>query len=148
MQLKKHNSKTPPEGRPKWWRRGVALLAAVATLATGGVVASTAYAGGGGKNDQGQGERGNGGQPGACATGGEGWVAGMPLRTTSRLCLSPVELGLVCGQDGFVVFFRSVGQEDRRLSHAESRLVQGQQHPGSSASEVFPADKQDRRIRA
>ena len=58
MQLKKHNSKTPPEGRPKWLRRGVALLAAVATLATGGVVASTAYAGGGGKNDQGQGGRG------------------------------------------------------------------------------------------
>lgn len=83
-----------------------------------------------------------------CATGGEGWAAGMPLRTTSRLCLSPVELGLVCGQDGFVVFFRSVGQEDRRLSHFQSRLVQGQQYPGSSASEVFPADKQDCRIRA
>lgn len=83
-----------------------------------------------------------------CATGGEGWAAGMPLRTTSRLCLSPVELGLVCRQDGFVVFFRSVGQEDRRLSHFQSRLVQGQQYPGSSASEVFPADKQDRRIRA
>lgn len=83
-----------------------------------------------------------------CATGGEGWAAGMPLRTTSRLCLSPVELGLVCGQDGFVVFFRSVGQEDRRLSHFQSRLVQGQQYPGSLASEVFPADKQDRRIRA
>ena len=160
MQLKKHNSKTPPEGRPKWLRRGVALLAAVATLATGGVVASTAYAGGGGgsqnaggwsgggKNDQGQGERGNGGRPGVCATGGEGWAAGMPLRTTSRLCLSPVELGLVCGQDGFVVFFRSVGQEDRRLSHFQSRLVQGQQYPGSFASEVFPADKQDRRVRA
>lgn len=63
-------------------------------------------------------------------------------------CLSPVELGLVCGQDGFVVFFRSVGQEDRRLSHAESRLVQGQQYPGSFASEVFPADKQDRRVRS
>lgn len=70
MQLKKHNSKTPPEGKPKWLRRGIALLAAVATLATGGVVASTAYAGGGGgsqnaggwsgggKNDQGQGGRG------------------------------------------------------------------------------------------
>lgn len=63
-------------------------------------------------------------------------------------CLSPVELGLVRGQDGFVVFFRSVGQEDRRLSHAESRLVQGQQYPGSLASEVFPADKQDRRVRS
>ena len=66
----------------------------------------------------------------------------------SRFCLSPVELGLVCGQEGFVVFFRSVGQEDRRLSHAESRLVQGQQYPGSFASEVFPADKQDRRVRS
>ena len=83
-----------------------------------------------------------------CATGGEGWAAGMPLRTTSRLCLSPVELGLVRGQDGFVVFFRSVGQEDCCLSHFQSRLVQGQQYPGSSASEVFPADKQDCRIRA
>lgn len=48
MQLKKHNSKTPPEERPKWLRRGIALLAAIATLATGGIVASTAYAGGGG----------------------------------------------------------------------------------------------------
>ena len=47
MQLKKHNSKTPPEGKPKWLRRGIALIAAIATLATGGVVASTAYAGGG-----------------------------------------------------------------------------------------------------
>ncbi|VUX37114.1 Uncharacterised protein [Bifidobacterium catenulatum] len=42
MQLKKHNSKTPPEGKPKWWRKGIALLAAVATLATGGIIASTA----------------------------------------------------------------------------------------------------------
>lgn len=75
---------------------------------------------------------------------GEGRAVGTPLRA---FCLSPVELGLVCGQDGFVVFFRSVGQEDRRLSHAESHLVQGQQYPGSLASEVFPADKQDRRVR-
>lgn len=52
MQLKKHNSKTPPERKPKWLRKGIALLAAVATLATGGVVASTAYAGGGGGNEQ------------------------------------------------------------------------------------------------
>ena len=156
MQLKKHNSKTPPEGKPKWLRRGIALLAAVATLATGGVVASTAYAGGGGgsqnaggwsgggKNDQGQGERGNGGQPGACATGAKG----SRRNDATRLRLSPVELGLVCGQDGFVVFLRSVGEEDRRLSHAESHLVQGQQYPGSLASEVFPADKQDRRVRS
>lgn len=51
MQLKKHNSKTPPERKPKWLRKGIALLAAIATLATGGVVASTAYAGGGGGNE-------------------------------------------------------------------------------------------------
>lgn len=48
MQLKKHNSKTPPERKPKWLRKGIALLVAIATLATGGIVASTAYAGGGG----------------------------------------------------------------------------------------------------
>lgn len=63
MQLKKHNSKTPPEGRPKWLRRGVALLAAVATLATGGVVASTAYAGGGGGSQNAGGWSGGGGIP-------------------------------------------------------------------------------------
>lgn len=50
MQLKKHNFKTPPERKPKWLRKGIALLAAIATLATGGVVASTAYADGGGGN--------------------------------------------------------------------------------------------------
>ena len=55
MQFKKHNSKTPPERKPKWLRKGIALLAAIATLATGGVVASTAYAdpgdtGGGGNS--------------------------------------------------------------------------------------------------
>lgn len=50
MQLKKHNSKTPPERKPKWLRKGIALLTAVATLATGGIIASTAYAGGGGGN--------------------------------------------------------------------------------------------------
>lgn len=52
MQLKKHNSKTPPERKPKWLRKGIALLTAVATLATGGIIASTAYAGGGGGNQQ------------------------------------------------------------------------------------------------
>ena len=50
MQLKKHNSKTPPKRKSKWLRRGIALIAAIATLATGGIVASTAYAGGGGGN--------------------------------------------------------------------------------------------------
>ncbi|MDW3157930.1 hypothetical protein [Bifidobacterium longum] len=44
MQLKKHNSKTPPERKPKWLRKGIALLSAIATLATGGIVASTASA--------------------------------------------------------------------------------------------------------
>ena len=62
MQLKKHNSKTPPEERPKWLRRGIALIAAIATLATGGIVASTAYASGGG-GDQNAG--GSGGPDGA-----------------------------------------------------------------------------------
>lgn len=59
MQLKKHNSKTPPERKPKWLRKGIALLTAVATLATGGIIASTAYAGGGGGNEQ----AGEGGTP-------------------------------------------------------------------------------------
>ena len=47
----------------------------------------------GDKNDQGQGERGNGGQPGACATGAKGsrW------NDAPRLRLSPVEPGLVRG---------------------------------------------------
>lgn len=63
MQLKKHNSKTPPEGKPKWWRKGIALLAAVATLATGGIIASTAYAGGGGGGESAGGWAGGGGIP-------------------------------------------------------------------------------------
>ena len=63
MQLKKHNSKTPPEGKPKWWRKGIALLAAIATLATGGIVASTAYAGGGGGSQPGSGSGGPDGAP-------------------------------------------------------------------------------------
>lgn len=60
MQLKKHNSKTPPERKPKWLRKGIALLAAIATLATGGVVASTAYA---------EGDTGGGGNAGGGPTG-------------------------------------------------------------------------------
>lgn len=175
MQLNKHNVETPPERKPKWLRKGIALLAAIATLATGGIVASTAYAGGvripvggrGGGAVRAESSRirpvgarwrhkrfKGGAEVGTaagrtCATGAKGGppechFAPLPI----AYCLSPVELGLVRGQDGFVVFFRSVGQEDRRLSHAESRLVQGQQYPGSLASEVFPADKQDRRIRA
>ena len=63
MQLKKHNSKTPPERKPKWWRKGIALLAAVATLATGGIIASTAYAGGGGGSQPGSGSGGPDGAP-------------------------------------------------------------------------------------
>ena len=50
--------------------------------------------------------------------------------------------GRLCG------LFPPRSQEDRRLPHFQSHLVQGQQHPGSSASAVFPADKQDYRIRA
>ena len=76
---------------------------------------------------------------------GEGWAVGMPLRA---FCLSPVELGFVCGQEGFVVFLRSVGEEDCCLSCAESCLVQGQQYKGSLALEVFFADEQDRRVRS
>lgn len=63
MQLKKHNSKTPPERKPKWLRKGIALLAAIATLATGGVVASTAYAGGGSGSQNAGGWAGGGGIP-------------------------------------------------------------------------------------
>ena len=63
MQLKKHNSKTPPKRKPKWLRKGIALLAAIATLATGGVVASTAYA---------EGDTGGGGNAGGGPTGGTG----------------------------------------------------------------------------
>lgn len=62
MQLNKHNVETPPERKPKWLMKGIALLAAIATLATGGVVASTAYAGGGGGE---QGAGGSGGPDGA-----------------------------------------------------------------------------------
>lgn len=63
MQLKKHNSKTPPERKPKWLRKGIALLAAIATLATGGIVASTAYAGGGGGDQPAGGSAGPDGAP-------------------------------------------------------------------------------------
>lgn len=84
MQFKKHNSKTPPERKPKWLRKGIAVLAAIATLATGGIVASTAYAegdtGGGGNQDAAGGWAGlrRGGRPGVCATRARG--RGMPLR--------------------------------------------------------------------
>lgn len=55
MQFKKHNSKTPPERKPKWLRKSIAILAAIATLATGGIVASTDYA---------EGDTGSGGNSG------------------------------------------------------------------------------------
>lgn len=48
MQLNKHNVETPPRSKPGWLRKTVAAVAALATLATGGIIASTAYAGGGG----------------------------------------------------------------------------------------------------
>ena len=63
MQLKKHNSKTPPKSKPKWLRKGIALLAAIATLATGGIIASTAYAGGGGGDENAGGSGGPDGAP-------------------------------------------------------------------------------------
>lgn len=175
MQLKKHNSKTPPERKPKWLREGYcpsrghrhschgrhrcfhSLCRRWAnTRGWPGWGAVRAYRAGSGpwvrdgdtnasragrkwgRRPAGRVRPGRRGGPPECH------FAPLPI----AYCLSPVELGLVRGQDGFVVFFRSVGQEDCRLSHAESRLVQGQQYPGSLASEVFPADKQDRRIRA
>ena len=63
MQLNKHNVETPPKGKPKWLRKGIALLAAIATLATGGIVASTAYA---------EGDTGGGGNAGGGPVGGGG----------------------------------------------------------------------------
>lgn len=63
MQFTKHNVETPPERKPKWLRKGIALLAAIATLATGGIVASTAYAGGGGGSQPGGGYGGPDGAP-------------------------------------------------------------------------------------
>lgn len=62
MQLNKHNVETPPRSKPGWLRKTVAAVAALATLATGGLVASTAYAGGGGGSQPGGG--GNGGLDG------------------------------------------------------------------------------------
>ena len=55
MQLNKHNVETPPRSKPGWLRKTVAAVAALATLATGGIVASTAYAGGGGGSQPGGG---------------------------------------------------------------------------------------------
>jgi hypothetical protein len=62
MQLNKHNVKTPPQSKPNWLRKTVAAVAALATLATGGLVASTAYAGG---------DTGGGGVAGSGPTGGD-----------------------------------------------------------------------------
>ncbi|MBH0364312.1 hypothetical protein [Bifidobacterium longum] len=61
MQLNKHNVETPPRSKPGWLRKTVAAVAALATLATGGVVASTAYA---------EGDTGGGGVAGGGPTGG------------------------------------------------------------------------------
>lgn len=61
MQLNKHNVKTPPRSKPGWLRKTVAAIAVLATLATGGLVASTAYAGG---------DTGGGGVAGGGPTGG------------------------------------------------------------------------------
>lgn len=61
MQLNKHNVKTPPQSKPNWLRKTVAAVAVLATLATGGLVASTAYA---------EGDTGGGGVAGGGPTGG------------------------------------------------------------------------------
>lgn len=63
MQLNKHNVETPPRSKPGWLRKTVAAVAALATLATGGLVASTAYAGGGGGSQNAGGWVGGGGIP-------------------------------------------------------------------------------------
>ena len=63
MQLNKHNVETPPQSKPNWLRKTVAAIAALATLATGGLVASTAYAAG---------DTGGGGVAGGGPTGGVG----------------------------------------------------------------------------
>lgn len=62
MQLNKHNVKTLPQSKPNWLRKTVAAVAVLATLATGGLVASTAYAGG---------DTGGGGVAGGGPTGGD-----------------------------------------------------------------------------
>lgn len=63
MQLNKHNVETPPRSKPGWLRKTVAAVAALATLATGGLVASTAYAGGGGGSQNAGGWVGGGSIP-------------------------------------------------------------------------------------
>ena len=63
MQLNKHNVETPPRSKPGWLRKTVAAVAALATLATGGIIASTAYAGGGGGSQPGGGSGGPDGGP-------------------------------------------------------------------------------------
>lgn len=78
MQLNKHNVKTPPQSKPNWLRKTVAAIAALATLATGGLVASTAYAVGdtGGGGVAGGGPTGSGGSSHlewAYKDGGTGW---------------------------------------------------------------------------
>lgn len=78
MQLNKHNVKTPPQSKPNWLRKTVAAIAALATLATGGLVASTAYAAGdtGGGGVAGGGPTGSGGSSHlewAYKDGGTGW---------------------------------------------------------------------------
>lgn len=77
---KKHNKPTPPKEKPGWLKRGIASLAAFATLATGGLVASTAYAAG---DTGGGGVAGGGSVPGGSGgamhlewtykDGGTGW---------------------------------------------------------------------------
>ncbi|MGJ4763723.1 hypothetical protein [Bifidobacterium longum] len=61
MQLNKHNVETLPRSKSGWLRKTVAAVAVLATLATGGTVASTAYA---------EGDTGGGGVAGGGPTGG------------------------------------------------------------------------------
>lgn len=70
MQLSKHNVETPPQSKPNWLRKTVAAIAALATLATGGLVASTAYA----ADDTGGGGVAGGGPTGSDGSSHLEWV--------------------------------------------------------------------------
>ncbi len=88
-------------------------------------------------------KRGNGGQPGACATGAKG-AAGTPPHAFG---LSPVEPGPVRGRTALWSFFRPGpgGSSPSPFS------VASRSRPAASGllcPAVFPADKQDYRIRA
>lgn len=89
MQVNEHNVKTPPQSKPSWLRKTVAAIAALATLATGGLVASTAYAAGPGDTGGG-GVAGGGSVPGTMPMalrwtykdGGTGWGSASDWNST------------------------------------------------------------------